>query len=70
MSHIFISHVEEDAGIARAIAEGLEATGYSTWYFQRDTVPGTQYLTQVGQAIEECSADGWLARTEEALAKI
>ena len=56
MTHIFISHVEEDAEIAREIADGLEAAGYTTWYYQRDTVPGAQYLTQVGQAIDECGA--------------
>lgn len=56
MSQIFISHVEEDAAITVEIAVALEAEGYSTWYYQRDTIPGTPYLIQVGKAIEACGA--------------
>jgi len=56
MSTIFISHVEEDTALARELAGGMEAAGYSTWHYQRDTVPGAPYLTQVRRAIEECSA--------------
>ncbi len=37
---IFISHVEEDSSIALRIASALEAKGYSTWYYERDSVPG------------------------------
>jgi hypothetical protein len=40
MSDIFISHVEEDEGIAQEIARGLESAGYTTWYYERDGVPG------------------------------
>ncbi len=36
---IFISHVEEDQAIAVELAQGLEANGYSTWYFERDGLP-------------------------------
>jgi class 3 adenylate cyclase/tetratricopeptide (TPR) repeat protein len=56
MEHIFISHVEEDAGLATEIAGGLEGAGYRTWYYQRDTVPGASYLTQINQAIERAQA--------------
>jgi class 3 adenylate cyclase/tetratricopeptide (TPR) repeat protein len=56
MSHLFISHIEEDNALARELATGLEADGYSTWHYQRDTVPGAPYLLQVGKAIEECGA--------------
>ncbi len=38
--HIFISHVAEDSSIAIQTAEALEAKGYSTWYYERDSVPG------------------------------
>lgn len=56
MRDIFISYVEEDGGIAEAVACGLEAAGYSTWYYQRDSAPGPAYLLQVLQAIENCQA--------------
>ena len=36
VSEIFISHVEEDEGVALEIARGLEAAGYRTWYYERD----------------------------------
>ncbi|MFB0522011.1 MAG: adenylate/guanylate cyclase domain-containing protein [Desulfatiglandales bacterium] len=56
MSLIFISHVREDIAIVNEIVNRLEAAGYSTWYFERDALPGTSYLIQVTQAIERCRA--------------
>ena len=56
MGNIFISHVEKDAAIMQQIADGLEAAGYSAWYFERDVLPGTSYLIQITQAIEQCDA--------------
>ena len=56
MSDVFISHVEEDASIALEIARGLEAVGYTTWYYERDSVVGPLYLLQIGQAIEQSRA--------------
>jgi hypothetical protein len=53
MSQIFISHVEEDARIALDIAQGLEAAGYRTWYYERDSAPGLSYLLQIDRAILE-----------------
>ncbi len=55
MTHIFISHVEEDATIAHDIAVGLEARGYTTWYYVRDSVPGPSYLHQILAAINQCT---------------
>ncbi|OGP52270.1 MAG: hypothetical protein A2Y79_13375 [Deltaproteobacteria bacterium RBG_13_43_22] len=54
MSRIFLSHVERDLPIMLQIAQGLEAAGYSTWYFERDVLVGTSYLIQITQAIEDC----------------
>jgi len=54
--HIFISHVEEDYSIALQIAGALETKGYSTWYYERDSVPGPAYLAQMGDAIEQSQA--------------
>jgi len=56
MSHIFISHSERDLPVANEIIRGLEGSGYSTWYFERDIVPGTSYITQIAQAIEQSLA--------------
>jgi hypothetical protein len=56
MSDLFISHVEEDAETARSIAARVEAAGFSTWYYERDTVPGVSYLRQVSEAIDESQA--------------
>ena len=56
MSHIFISHVEEDRGIALDVARGLEAAGYTTWYYERDSFPGPSYLLAVKEAIEKSRA--------------
>jgi len=50
---VFISHVEEDYDVASQIANGLEAAGYTTWYYERDSLPGPSYLLQTGQAIDE-----------------
>jgi hypothetical protein len=54
MRDIFISYVEEDSHIATQLAEGLEAAGYSVWYYERDGVPGASYLLQTRAAIEGC----------------
>ena len=56
MSDVFISHVEEDGDVALEIARGLEAAGYTTWYYERDSQVGSLYLLQVGQAIERSRA--------------
>ncbi len=50
---IFVSHVEEDAGVAIEIAQALEQAGLTTWYYERDCLPGPQYLLQVPVAIDE-----------------
>ena len=49
---VFISHIEEDEASATTIAHGLEAAGFTTWYFERDSNPGLSYLVQVHGAIE------------------
>ncbi len=56
MSHIFISYVEEDGDLAGQIAEALEQEHYASWYYQRDSLPGTDYLELTGEAIEKCQA--------------
>jgi hypothetical protein len=56
MSHVFISHVEEDSRIALEIALGLEEAGYTTWCYELDSFPGMSYLIQTGKAIEQSKA--------------
>ena len=54
--HIFISHVEEDAPLALSLAEKIERKGYSTWYYERDSLPGISYLEETGKAIARSKA--------------
>src|SRR5438105_15876414 len=53
MSYVFISHVEEDADTARELAIGLEEAGYIAWFYERDSLPGPPYVTQILQAIAQ-----------------
>lgn len=53
---IFISYIEEDSGVAMALAQTLRTQGASTWMYEEDGVPGVSYLTQVNEAIEGCRA--------------
>jgi hypothetical protein len=52
MYDIFFSHVEEDADISLQIALQLEKEGYSTWSYEVDSIPGSSYLLETGQAID------------------
>src|SRR5437870_1135836 len=53
MADVFISYVEEDSEVAIALSEGLETAGYSTWCYERHSVPGPSYLAQTREAIGE-----------------
>jgi hypothetical protein len=50
-SDIFLSHVEEDQGVALTIADLLMEAGYKVWCYERNAVPGLSYLVQTGEAI-------------------
>ena len=56
MPEIFISHAEEDFPLMQRLANGLEGSGYKTWYYERDTVPGPSYIDQCVKAIDQCPA--------------
>jgi hypothetical protein len=56
MKDIFISHVSEDEKVAIGTAQGLENAGYTTWYYERDCVPGLAHLIQTGNAIDDSKA--------------
>ncbi len=51
-----MSYVEEDSSLVQELTEGLEASGYKTWYYERDSVPGLSYLEQMGEAIDSAKA--------------
>jgi sulfatase modifying factor 1 len=54
MAQVFVSYAEEDGRLVGDLAEGLEARGYSTWFYQRDCrVPGQRWWRRVLQAIDE-----------------
>lgn len=53
---VFISHVEEDGAVALQLADALGAAGFSTWCYERDTIPGPSYLLQTSRAIESSRA--------------
>jgi hypothetical protein len=54
--NIFISYVNDDSKTAIAIAKGLEAAGFRTWYYERDSQWGADYLLTTGKAIENSQA--------------
>jgi hypothetical protein len=49
---VFLSHVEEDAAVALELADALQAAGFSTWCYERDSIPGPSYLLQTARAVE------------------
>jgi hypothetical protein len=53
---VFISHVEEDGAVALQLADALGDAGFSTWCYERDTIPGPSYLLQTSRAIESSRA--------------
>jgi hypothetical protein len=53
---VFLSYVEEDGDVAHALAEGLEAHNYSTWYYERDCPAGADYFEETYKAISDCDA--------------
>jgi TolB-like protein/Tfp pilus assembly protein PilF/tRNA A-37 threonylcarbamoyl transferase component Bud32 len=61
---VFISHVDEDSALAIDIARALETAGYCAWYYERDSKPGGQYLSVVGDAIDSSQAFLLLASSE------
>jgi len=56
MRDLFISHVEEDYDLVVTLAGELEAAGYSTWYYERDSAAGPSYLLQTREAIMSAQA--------------
>jgi hypothetical protein len=56
MAQVFISYEKSDTAIAEQLSRGLEADGFTTWYYTRDSLPGPSYLDQTGEAVDQCQA--------------
>lgn len=54
--NVYVCHAGEDSGLACDLAESLERRGFSTWYYERDTLPGISYVSQCANAIERSEA--------------
>jgi hypothetical protein len=53
LSYLFISHVEEDAEVAKEISISLEKLGYRTGHFNCDIALGEDYLLMIRQIIKQ-----------------
>ncbi len=56
MAQVLISYVEEDCDLASGLARGLEESGLTAWYYQRDGLADQSYPGQIAAAIESCAA--------------
>ncbi len=56
MHQIFISYKESDRRLANDLAQGLEAAGYTTWNYDRDSRIGFNYMEYCGELIAQCQA--------------
>ena len=55
MADVFISYKREERASAKALAEALEAHGFSVWW-DVDLLPGEQYRTVILQILDKCRA--------------
>ncbi|HLG96954.1 MAG TPA: AAA-like domain-containing protein [Bryobacteraceae bacterium] len=56
MHQVFISYNNADRCLVDQLSEGLEAAGYSTWFYDRDSRVGFNYMEYVGALISDCQA--------------
>jgi len=54
MKAVFLSHAEEDQRLALDLAQELKVSGYSTWCYESDSLPGRSYLLNTRDGIDEC----------------
>ena len=54
-TNYFVCHASEDSIFTRQLAKHLEQFGYTSWYYQRDAIPGLSLLAQTDEAIRHSS---------------
>ncbi len=55
MPDVFVSYSREDRARVQAIAQALEARGFTLWW-DRALLPGQEYSAEIEQALETCKA--------------
>jgi serine/threonine protein kinase len=50
-TNCYVCHASEDSIFARQLATKLREYGYSSWYYQRDAIPGISLFSQTDDAI-------------------
>ena len=56
MHQVFISYNNADRRLVDDLSQSLEGAGYSTWFYDRDSRIGFNYMEYVGALISECQA--------------
>ena len=56
MHQVFISYNNADRRLVDELSQSLEGAGYSTWFYDRDSRIGFNYMDYVGALISECQA--------------
>ncbi len=54
-TNCYVCHSSEDSIFARQLASELQRFGYTSWYYQRDAIPGLSLLAQTDDAIGHSS---------------
>lgn len=54
--HLHIAHASQDALVARRLGRGLETCGHTTWYYQRDALPGIPLQRQTLNSLQSAGA--------------
>jgi len=54
--NVYVCHAGEDSELACDLAAALEREGFSTWYYERDALPGISYVAQCADAIRRCES--------------
>jgi hypothetical protein len=53
---VFLSYAQSDAGSARSLAERLSRAGFEVWDPSRELVPGENWASKVGEALDDSDA--------------